>query len=337
MYSVKEISNLLEAKIDGNQNEKIKRLAPFYEAKEDDLTFAADEKFLKNLNKTKAKVVIVPDINNLPEGKIYIKVNKSPRELMPKMLNYFKVKLKKIEKAIEDSAVIGVNVKISPNVYIGHNVKIGNNTFIYPNVSIIEGTEIGENCIIYPNVSIREFCKIGNNVIIQQGVCIGSDGFGFIKVNGNNMKIEQIGRVIIEDNVEIGANTCIDRGAIGDTLIKKYTKLDNLIHISHNTIIGENCLMAAQLGIAGSTEVGNNVTIGGKVGINGHIKIGDNVLIAAKSGVTKNIEANSKISGFPAINHMEDLKIKISMNKLPDIMKRLKTIEKKIEQTGENK
>lgn len=329
-YSIKELAELVGGVIEGDEGMEIESLQPFYEADEMDLTFAADEKFLINLSETKAKAVIVPDLPGLPTEKSYIKVRKNPREIMPIILNFFKKKLKKPEKNIEDSAVLGENVTISPNCYIGHNVKIGKNSFIYPNVSILEGTEIGENAIIYPNVSIRDYCIIGKNVIIQPGAVIGSDGFGFVKIGKENFKLEQIGRVVIKDDVEVGANVTIDRGAIGDTVIGRGTKIDNLVHIAHNDIIGENCLIIAQVGISGSVKVGDNVTIAGQTGVSGHLEIGANVTIGAKSGVTNSIKPGSTVSGFPVKDHYEDLKIKVAMGRLPELIKKVKEIEKKV-------
>lgn len=330
MYKVNDIVTLLNAEFKGEVVENISKLSPFFHSDEESLTFAADEKFLKDLANTRAKVIIVPDIElPLNIGKSYIVVKDSPRIIMPKLLNFFKRNLKKIEKMVEDSSIIGENCNIAPNVYIGHDVIIGDNVSIYPNVTIGEGAVIGDNTVIYSNVSIREFVNIGKNCVIQPGAVIGSDGFGFIKVDGNNEKIEQIGTVIIEDNVEIGANTTIDRGAIGDTIIKKYTKIDNLVQIAHNDIIGENCLIISQVGIAGSTIVGNNVTLAGQVGVSGHIKIGDNVVIGAKSGVHGNVESNQILSGYPLVDHKEDLKIKIALKKLPELLKRVKKLEEK--------
>lgn len=330
MYKVNDIVTLLNAEFKGEVVENISKLSPFFHSDEESLTFAADEKFLKDLANTRAKVIIVPDIElPLNIGKSYIVVKDSPRIIMPKLLNFFKRNLKKIEKMVEDSSIIGENCNIAPNVYIGHDVIIGDNVSIYPNVTIGEGAVIGDNTVIYSNVSIREFVNIGKNCVIQPGAVIGSDGFGFIKVDGNNEKIEQIGTVIIEDNVEIGANTTIDRGAIGDTIIKKYTKIDNLVQIAHNDIIGENCLIISQVGIAGSTIVGNNVTLAGQVGVSGHIKIGDNVVIGAKSGVHGNVESNQILSGYPLVDHKEDLKIRISLKKLPELLKRVKKLEEK--------
>lgn len=328
-YSIKTLVELLNCEVKGALSlEYVSGLAPFFQAKESEITFAGDEKFLKRLEETKAKIVIVPDIP-LPEiGKTYLVVKENPRVLMPKLLNFFKKEIKNIEKMIEDSANIGEGCKIAPNVYIGHDTKIGKNVTIYPNSTICQGVEIGDNTIIYPNVTVREFCKIGKECIIQPGAVIGSDGFGFIKIGGNNTKIEQIGTVIIEDCVEIGANTTIDRGAIGDTIIKKYTKIDNLVQIAHNDIIGENCLIVSQVGIAGSVEVGNNTTLAGQVGVAGHLKIGNNVVIAAKSGVMGDVEDNKMLSGYPLMEHKDDMKVKVAMRKLPEILKRIKNLEK---------
>ena len=332
MYGIKEIANLINGEIVGNSEISFTRLAPFFAASEKELTFAADEKMLKNIDKCNAGALIVPKIPNLPKDKTFIVVDENPREIMPILLNHFKPKVKPFEKPIEDSAVIDETANVSKiNTYIGHNVKIGKNVVIYPNVSIFEGTEIGDGTIVYPNVTIREFCKIGKRCIFQPGAVIGSDGFGYIKVKGNNVKIEQIGNVILEDEVEIGANTCVDRGAIGDTIIKKGTKIDNLVHIAHNDIIGSNCFITAQVGISGSVEVGDNTTLAGQVGVAGHLKIGNNVVIAAKSGVTNNVPDGKQMSGFPLREHIDDLRIKMSMGRVPELVKKVKKLERKLE------
>lgn len=332
MYKIEEIAKLINGEIIGNKNLSFERIAPFFYANKDEITFAADEKMLKNIEKCSAGAIIVPFIEGLSEEKTYIVVKNNPRELMPILLNYFKPKISPMEKMIEDSAKIDDTAQVSKfNTYIGHNVKIGKNVIIYPNSTILEGVEIGDGTIIYPNVTIREFTKIGKNCIFQPGAVIGSDGFGFVKINGNNVKIEQIGRVIIEDEVEIGANCCIDRGTIGDTVVKKGTKLDNLVHIAHNDIIGENCLFVAQSGVAGSVEIGNNTTIAGQVGIAGHLKIGNNVTITAKSGVTSDVPDNVIMSGYPLREHTEELRVKMSLGKVPELLKRVKKIEKKLE------
>ncbi|CAL7873861.1 UDP-3-O-(3-hydroxymyristoyl)glucosamine N-acyltransferase [Fusobacterium necrophorum] len=329
-YQISDLVTLLNGIVKGESVEQVSGLAPFFHAEEDEISFAAEEKFLAKLGECKAKVIIVPDID-LPMdlGKMYIVVRDNPRILMPKLLHFFKRPLKKMEKMIEDSAKIGKNVSIAPNVYIGHDAVIGDNVVLYPHVFIGEGAVIGEGSILYSNVSIREFVKVGRECIFQSGAVIGSDGFGFVKVQGNNMKIEQIGSVVIEDFVEIGANTTVDRGTIGNTLIKKYTKIDNLVQVAHNDRIGENCLIVSQVGIAGSTEIGNNVTLAGQTGVAGHIKIGDNIVIGSKSGVSGDVKSNQILSGYPLVDHKEDLKIKVSMKKLPELLKRVKALENK--------
>lgn len=331
-YKITDVADLLNCEIKGDKNLLVKGLSPFFQSKEDELTFAADEKFIHKVSKTKAKVVIVPDIE-LPSdsGKTFLIAKRNPRELMPLLLNFFKKPRKKMEKLIEDSAKIASNVEVAPNSYIGHDVEIGENTVIYPNVTICEGVKIGKDSIIYPNVTIREFCELGERNIIQSGAVIGGDGFGFVKVGGNNIKIEQIGKVILEDDVEIGSNTTIDRGTIGDTIIKKYSKLDNLVQIAHNVILGDNFLTASQTGIAGSTEVGNNVTMGGQVGVGGHIKIGSNNMFAARTAIVGNIKEEGEVfGGFPVVHLKEDMKIRASLKKLPDLIKKIKELEKKL-------
>ncbi|MEG1582357.1 MAG: UDP-3-O-(3-hydroxymyristoyl)glucosamine N-acyltransferase [Cetobacterium sp.] len=329
-YNINELASLLGCEIKGDTSLEISGLAPFFQAQEGSLTFASDEKFLKKLNETKASAVLVPMGIDLPEnGKTYLLVTENPRTLMPKLLGFFKKKLKKMENMIEKSSIIGEGTEIPLNSYIGHDVVIGKNVKIYPNVTICEGVEIGDDTVIYPNVTIREFSKIGRGCVLQPGAVIGSDGFGFVKVNGNNTKIDQIGSVVLEDFVEIGANTTVDRGAIGDTVIKKYTKIDNLVQVAHNDIIGENCLIISQVGIAGSTEIGNNTTIGGQVGIGGHIKIGSNVMVGAKSGIIGDVADNQVVAGHPLVNLKDDLRIKAAQKKLPELLKRVKELEKK--------
>lgn len=332
-YNLIDLVSLLGCETKGDiSTETISGLTPFFHSQEDSVTFAADEKFLKNIGGTKAKYVIVPAGIPLPEiGKVYLKVSENPRTLMPKLLNFFKKEVKPMRKMIEDSAKIGENCDIAPNVYIGHDVVIGNNVKIMPHTTICQGVIIGEDCIINPNVTIREFCTLGKGCIIQPGAVIGGDGFGYIKIGGNNTKIEQIGSVVLEDYVDIGANTTIDRGAIGDTIVKKYTKIDNLVQIAHNDVIGENCLIISQVGIAGSTTVGDNTILAGQVGVTGHITIGSNVVIGAKSGVMSDVPDNSGLSGHPLVDHKDDMRIRVAMRKLPETMKKIKDIEKKLD------
>lgn len=330
MYNLKKLSALLGGKIKGDKAQEILGLAPFFQAKKGELTFVAEEKFLTKINETEASVLIVPKLEVYSKEKTYIIVEKNPRELMPLLLKFFKKEVKFPEKQIEDSAKIGKNVKIGPNIYIGHDVVIEDDVIIYPNVYIGQEVRIGKGSIIYPNVTVREFCIINKGCILQPGVVIGSDGFGYTKVDGKNVKIEQIGRVVLEEEVEVGANTTIDRGAIGDTIVKKYTKIDNLVQIGHNVVLGENSFIISQVGIAGSTEVGNNCTIAGQTGIAGHIKIGDNVTLGAQSGVSGNVKSNQLLSGNPPMDIKDHLRIKANLKKLPELVKTVKKIEKEL-------
>lgn len=327
-YNLNELANLLGGEIKGDSRSEVTGLAPFFQAKNDELTFAADEKFLKKIGETQAGTIVVPPLPVFPEGKTYIVVNSNPRELMPKLLAFFKRPVKAMEKRIEDSAKMGENVVVAPNAYIGHDVELGDNVVIHPGVTIHEGVKIGEGSVIYSNAVIREFCELGKRCMVQPGAVIGSDGFGYTKVDGKNTKIDQIGRVVLGDEVEIGANTTIDRGAIGDTVIKSYTKIDNLVQIAHNDIIGENCIIISQVGIAGSTEIGDNTTLAGQVGVAGHIKIGSNVIVGAKSGIQGNVADNQVLSGLPLVPLKEDMKIRASLKKLPELLKRVKQLEK---------
>ena len=333
MYNIKEVAELISGKIVGNENLIFKRLAPFFLCDRRWVDLSADEKMLKSIDKCTAGAIIVPPLENLPKDRTYIVVEKNPRELMPILLNFFKPKVKPFEKPIEDSAIIDETASVSKiNTYIGHNVKIGKKCCNLSECSIFEGQKLEMGQLFTQNVTIREFSKIGKKCIFQPGAVIGSDGFGYIKVKGDNVKIEQIGHVILEDEVEIGANTCVDRGAIGDTIIKKGTKIDNLVHIAHNDVIGSNCFIIAQVGISGSVEVGDNTTLAGQVGVAGHLKIGNNVVIAAKSGVTNDVPDGKQMSGYPWEITWTIWEWKMSMGKVPELLKTVRKLKKEIEE-----
>jgi len=208
------------------------------------------------------------------------------------------------------------------------NVTVGENSSIQAGAFVGRDSRIGKNCIIYPNVTIREKTQIGHNVIIHSGTTIGSDGFGYAQVEGRHHKIPQVGIVVIEDDVEIGANCTVDRAAMGETRIGKGTKIDNLVQIAHNVKMGENCIIISQVGISGSTEIGNNVILAGQAGIIGHLKIGDNVIVAAQSGVTHDLDAGNKYLGSPARDMMRQKRIEAIVSNLPEYIKRIREIEK---------
>ncbi|RQW03466.1 MAG: UDP-3-O-(3-hydroxymyristoyl)glucosamine N-acyltransferase, partial [Calditrichaeota bacterium] len=245
-----------------------------------------------------------------------------PRKLLPEGIHP--------TATIDSSARLGEGVAVGANVYVGPECRVGSKTRLFPGCVLLDGVEIGSNCTLYPLVSVREDCRIGNNVIIHNGAVIGSDGFGFAPFEGVYHKIPQVGRVVIEDDVEIGANCTIDRATMGETVIRKGAKLDNLIQIAHNVEIGESTVMAAQTGISGSTRIGHHVMVGGQVGTVGHISIGNYAQIGAQSGVSKSVEDREIVFGTPARPIMRTKRIKAVVNQLPELLKRVIQLEKEL-------
>lgn len=305
--------------------------------KRGDIVFVRDKKYEKYLSNTEASAVLIsfePSVS-LPSHLACIIVD-IPELAFLRLMDYFypkKIPFSGIHPTavIEDGVTLGENISIAPFVYIGKDSKIGRRVVVYPFVYIGENCEIGEDTIIYPNVTIRESSIIGARCIIHSGVCIGSDGFGFVFDGEKWRKIPQVGKVIIKDDVEIGSNTCIDRATLGETVIGCGTKLDNLVQVGHNVRMGKHCVVAGTTGIAGSAVIGDYVRIGAGAGINGHIEIGDHVSIGAWSGVAKSIESGKTVSGFPAVEHTLAKKIMVSQQYLPDILRRLKDIERRME------
>ncbi|OQX54138.1 MAG: hypothetical protein B5M48_01575 [Candidatus Omnitrophica bacterium 4484_213] len=358
-----KLAELIDGEIEGDKDVLIKRAWGIKEAKNGDITFVDNERYLPLLESTSASAVLVSKKNKLtpfrsksrlvgtdssePRG-IPNRVNlfrkkrslslvyvENPSLAFSKIVSLFTPEVSK-PQGIHPAALIGKNVKLRENVaiqayaVIEDNVQIGARTIIHSGVYIGQESCIGKDCLIYSNVSIRERTKIGNRVIIQSGAVIGSDGFGFSTEKGVHHKIPQLGSVEIGDDVEIGANVTIDRARFERTYIGKGTKIDNLVQIGHNVTIGENAIIVAQTGISGSTRIGRNVTLAGQVGIVGHISIGDNVIVAAKAGVTKSIPTGSFVSGFPAKAHTQEKKIKACIQRLPKLFEKVKELEKKV-------
>ncbi|EDP74279.1 UDP-3-O-(3-hydroxymyristoyl)glucosamine N-acyltransferase [Hydrogenivirga sp. 128-5-R1-1] len=307
------------------EDKEITGVSSLFNATENDISFLSDKKLSDLLKKTKAAAVFVKEpfedvdvvqiVVNNPQVAFYKLID----ILYPdEKFKYRKAKTAKIGKKVE----IGENVYIGDYVVIEDNVKIGNNTVIYPFTFIGKNTEIGNDCVIYPRVSIYKDTKIGSRVIIHSGTVIASDGFGYYQENGKHRKIKHIGKVIIEDDVEIGANVTIDRAMLDETVIKQGTKIDNLVMIGHNVQIGENTILVSQVGIAGSSKVGNNCILAGQVGVADHITITDNVIITAKSGVGKNIDkAGVYGSGISAVEWSKWKKVLFYLYKLPEILR----------------
>jgi len=335
-FKSSQIAAFLNGKVEGDQEAVVSSLSKIEEGKPGSLSFLGNPKYTPYIYSTDATIVIVDKafIAEQPIKKTctLIRVDNA-RIAFAKLLEMYQ-KARSSTKGVEQpsyvskSASVGTDVYIGAFTYLSENVRVGNNAKIFPNVFIGENSVIGENTVINAGVKIYHDCVIGKNCVIHAGTIIGSDGFGF---TSDNNKVVHIGNVIIEDDVEIGGNTVIDRATLGSTIIRKGAKLDNLVHIAHNTDIGEGTMLAAQVGFAGSTKVGKNVQMGGQVGINGHITIADGVKIAAQSGVAGSIkEEGSIVMGSPAFVLNEYKKSAILFKNLPDLNKRIKELEKTI-------
>jgi len=328
-----EIARLIDGEVVGDGAVKITGLNRLDAAGEGDLTFAdiAHAEFAKQ---SKATAVIMPAnfSGEFPQNSIKVQTD-NPRPAFAKLLEIFMPKIE-ILHGVSDKAFVGENVQLGENVsimpfaYIGDNAKIGDGAIIYPHTYIGNFAEIGAETVIYPSVTVREYCKVGKRCVIHASAVIGADGFGFTTKDGVHTKVPQVGIVVVEDDVEIGAHVGIDRAAMGSTVIGHGTKIDNLVHIAHNCKIGANCLIVAQTGISGSTTVGDNVTFGGQVGTVGHIKIGGNSVYAARSGISKDMPENFFGAGFPIQTHSDWLRLQGALKKVPDLLKKVSKIEK---------
>ena len=331
--NLSEIAKLIGGEILGDAETKVSNLNRLDMSKAGDLCFS-DEIHIEDAKTCAASAVIIPSSYNGEFPKPAIKVD-NPRAAFAKLLEIFTPKIE-IPTGISDKAFVGKNVDIAddatvmPFAYIGDGVKIGSGTVIYPHTYIGHYATIGAQTVIYSSVTIREYCKIGSRCVIHSSAVIGSDGFGFTTTEGVHTKVPQVGNVIVEDDVEIGAHVGIDRAAMGSTIIGHGTKIDNLVHIAHNCKIGANCLIVAQTGISGSTTVGDNVTFGGQVGTVGHITIGGNSIYAARSGITKNMPEGFFGAGFPVQTHADWLRMQAALQKVPALLKKISKLEKKI-------
>ncbi len=334
--TLKEIALFVEGELVGDEVIKIKGLAGIEEAGPGELTFLANPKYKSFLDKTKASAVIVGQ--DIKKSKVPVIRCKNPRFAFCKAMELFFPIQKAYPEKIDKTAVLGKDVKIGKGVYIGPLVVVEDNVELKEKVIIMAGSFIGhnsiikENSIIYPNVTIREEVTIGKSVIIHSGTVVGADGFGYAFESGAYYKIPQVGKIQIGDFVEIGANVCIDRATLGTTKIGKGTKIDNLVQIGHNVKVGENTIIVSQVGISGSTQIGNNVVIAGQAGFVGHIKIGDRVIVGAQSGISKDIPPDTMVFGYPARELRKAKKIEACISNLPQWVKRITKLEKKIKE-----
>ena len=326
--TINEIKDIIKSELIGNPDELVFGLNRIDNASDGELTFFNDKKFIKSLINTKSSCVIVPkDLDLTPYPKRNYLLADNPHFALYLLLKHIENNQKIAKSGIHSTAIVGENTEIAksafigPNVVVGDDCKVGNNTKIEANCVVANNCVIGDDSILYPNVTLYTDTIIGNNTILHSGAVIGSDGFGFLdEKDGSYTKIPQLGNVVLGNNVEIGANTCVDRSLIGTTIISDGVKLDNLIQIGHNVEIGENTASASQTGVAGSTRIGKNCRIGGQVGFAGHIDIADEVIIFAQSGVAQSIEKKGIYMGSPTRDRMKYFKIDRSLDSLPEIV-----------------
>jgi UDP-3-O-[3-hydroxymyristoyl] glucosamine N-acyltransferase len=334
--TLKEIAQLIDGEVVGDKNIVISGVAGIQEASCGDITFLANPKYLPYLEKTAASAVITSrEIKSA--AKPIIRTD-NPSLAFTKVVAFLFPQEEKHFSGVHPSVILGKNVKLGKDTAIGpctvieDNVCIGDETIIYAHCFIGHDSEIGSQTLIYPNVTVRERISIGSRVIIHSGTVIGSDGFGFVAVEGRHHKIPQLGIVIVEDDVEIGANVTVDRARFDKTVIGKGTKIDNLVQIAHNVIIGQNCLIVAQVAIAGSVTIGNNVIIAGQAAVVGHVSVGDNCIVMAQSGVNKDLPAGTAVWGTPAKPADLARKISACVQNLPKMHESLRELKKKVEE-----
>ncbi len=340
--SVSEIASFVNGTVSGDINVEIINVAKIEEAKTGELTFLYLPSYDKYFSTTAASAIIVKSGFNKSRNDItYIEVSSPEKAFFAILKKYFtpEFPLKGIDPSafVHPTAVLGAKVSIGKNVVISAGCKIGENSKIFHNTVISDNVSIGNDCIFHSNVSIREDCVVGNNVIIHSGTVIGSDGFGYNpNEKGQYEKIPQIGNVIIEDDVELGSNVSIDRAALGSTIIKRGCKIDNLVQIAHNVVLGEDTVVSAQTGVSGSTKVGKHCILAGQAGLVGHIELGDDVVITAQAGVSKSILKPGYYSGSPAMEIRSYQKMQAQVRFIPEYVDRIKELEKQVKLLSEH-
>ena len=338
---LKEAAEFVGGIIIGDEELEIENIAKIEDAQSGELTFLYHPAYAKYLESTKASAIIVPkDFEKTRKDITYIEVEKANIAFQKILIKFFTptIALHGIDATsqIHKTAQIDKNVTLGKNVVVSENCVIGENTIIHHNTVLMENVKVGNNTLIYPNVTVREGCIIGSKVIIHSGTVVGSDGFGFTPdEQGVYYKVPQIGIVIIEDDVELGSNVSVDRAALGSTIIKKGTKVDNLVQIAHNVVVGENTVISAQTGISGSTKIGNNCILAGQVGVVGHIEICDGAIIGAQSGVSKGIAKKATYRGSPAQEISGALRTEAHVRNLSNYADRIKKLEKELKEISQ--
>lgn len=338
-FTAKQIAEYIGGRVEGDGNAAVTAFAKIEEAHKGDLTFLSNPKYSHYLYGTEASIVLVDSKIEVekPVEATLIRVDNA-YECVAKLLQLYAAASAPKKKGVDPLAFVSPSAKVDEAAYVGafayvgDGVTIGKGTQVHPHAVIEDGASVGDGCILYPNVTIYHGCKLGNNVIVHSGAVIGADGFGFAPDANGYEKIPQIGIVTIDDNVEIGANTCVDRSTMGSTIIKKGVKLDNLIQIAHNVEVGENTVMSAQVGIAGSTKVGSWCMFGGQVGLAGHITIGDKTQLGAQSGVPGNIKGGQTLIGTPPMEPKAYFRSQAIFRRLPELYKEINELKKQVEE-----
>ena len=332
--SLGELAQLVHGQVRGNADLLISGVAALDQAGAGEISFLANPKYRGQLERTQAAAVIVhPSLDGAVDRPLLLCPN--PYLAFARLLSYFHPAPSfppgvLAGATVDPTAVVAIDATVSAGCVVGAGVRIGPGTVLHPNVTVYAQAEIGSGCTVHAGVVIRERCVLGDRVIVQPNAVIGADGFGFAPDGQRYEKIPQVGRVVIEDDVEIGACTCIDRGTLGDTRIRRGTKIDNQVQIAHNAQIGEDCILVAQVGISGSTEIGRHCTFGGQAATAGHLKVGDNVTIAARGGVSNNVDANQVMAGLPLMPHREWLKAAMTMTHLPEMRRELHQLRQRL-------
>ena len=336
-FTAKQIAAYVGGEIIGDENVTVCTFAKIEEGVKGALSFLANPKYASYIYDTQSSIVLVNNdfVLERPIQATLIKTANAYESLAKLMTLYESVKPKKTGispmASVAASATIGENVYIGPFVSIGEKAIIGNNTIIEANTSVGDNATVGSDCILYNHVTIYHDCKVGNRCILHAGSVVGADGFGFAPGANGYEKIPQIGIAILEDDVEIGANTCIDRATMGATIIKRGVKLDNMVQIAHNVIVDEHTVMAAQCGVAGSTKIGSWCMVGGQAGISGHIKIGNQVKVGGHSGVTNSVQDGKAVMGYPSFEHTQFARATVIFKKLPEMYREMDALKKEIE------
>lgn len=335
-FSAKQIAAFIQGEIVGDENATVHTFAKIEEGVPGALSFLSNPKYIPYLYETNASIVLV-NRDFVPEQAVkatMIKVDNAYESLARLLTLYEQSKPKHTGvhalAFVAPTAKIGKDVYIAPFAYVGDHAEVGDRTQLYPHATVGEGVKIGDDCIVYANATIYHDCRVGNRCVLHSGSVVGADGFGFAPTAEGYEKIPQIGIVVLEDDVEIGANTCIDRATMGATIVHRGVKLDNLVQVAHNDEIGSHTVMAAQVGIAGSTKVGEWCMFGGQVGIAGHIHIGDKVVFGAQSGVPSSVEANQQLIGTPPMEERPYFRAQAVFRKLPDMYRELGALRKEL-------